>query len=123
MERAKGILAAGRHRECTALLLDLQKEFPGDREINDLLASVREDQANQRRLKFLAEARRLFTGRQYDECLSLLAALQQEFPTYPEFARLADAAREDKAKQYRLEGIAKAGKLLAARRYENAVCC
>jgi serine/threonine-protein kinase len=119
LERAKGILAAGRHEECTALLLDLQEEFPGDREISELLAGVREDQANQRRLKSLAEARRLFTGRQYDECLTLLAALQQEFPTYPEFARLAEAAREDKAKQYRLDGIAKAGKLLAARRYEE----
>jgi hypothetical protein len=119
LEKAKGILAAGRHEECTALLLDLQKEFPGDREIGDLLAGVREDQANQRRLKSLAEARRLFTGRQYDECLTLLETLQQEFPSYPEFARLADAAREDRAKNYRLEGIAKAGKLLAARRYEE----
>jgi serine/threonine protein kinase len=119
LEKAKSILAAGRHEECTALLLDLQKSFPGDREISELLASVREDQANQRRLKSLAEARRLFAGRQYDECLTLLSTLQQEFPSDPEFAKLADAAREDKVKQYRLEGIAKAGKLLVARRYEE----
>jgi hypothetical protein len=119
IERAKSILAAGRHEECTSLLLDLQKSFPGDREINDLLASVREDQANQRRLKSLAEARRLFTGRQYDQCLNLLSTLQEEFPADAEFAKLAEAAREDKVKQYRLEGIAEAGKLLVARRYEE----
>jgi hypothetical protein len=119
LERAKSVLAAGRHEECTSLLLDLQKGFPGDREIAELLASVREDQANQRRLKSLAEARRLFTGRQYDECLTLLATLQKEFPGDPEFAKLSDAAREDKTKQYRRESIAKAGKLLAARRYEE----
>ena len=119
LERAKSVLAAGRHEECTSLLRDLQKGFPGDREIAELLASVREDQANQRRLKSLAEARRLLTGRQYDECLTLLAALQKEFPGDPEFAKLSEAAREDKTKQYRREGIAKAGKLLAARRYEE----
>ncbi|MGA9797672.1 MAG: protein kinase [Terriglobales bacterium] len=119
LEKAKSILAAGRHDECTALLLDLQKSFPRDREIGELLASVREDQANQWRLKSLAEARRLFAGRQYDECLTLLSTLQQEFPSDPEFAKLADAAREDKVKQYRLEGITKAGKLLVARRYEE----
>jgi len=119
LEKSKNILAAGRHEECTALLLDLQKEFPGDREIGELLAGVREDQANQRRLKSLAEARRLFAGRQYDDCLALLSTLQQEFPAYPEFGKLAEAAREDKAKQYRLDGIAKAGKLLGSRRYEE----
>jgi eukaryotic-like serine/threonine-protein kinase len=93
LEKAKNILAAGRHEECTALLLDLQKEFPEDREIGELLAGVREDQENQRRLKSLAEARRLFAGRQYDDCLALLSALQQEFPAYPEFGKLAVAAR------------------------------
>jgi eukaryotic-like serine/threonine-protein kinase len=119
LEKAKSILAAGRHDECTALLLDLQKTFSGDREIGELLASVREDQANQRRLKSLAEARWLFTGRQYDACIALLATLQQEFPADPDFAKLREAALEDQAKQYRQEGIAKAGKLLAARRYEE----
>src|SRR5882724_283610 len=119
LEKSRNILAAGRHEECTALLLDLQKEFPGDREIGELLAGVQEDQTNHRRLKSLAEARRLFAGRQYDDCLALLSTLQQEFPAYPEFGKLAEAAREDKAKQYRLDGIAKAGKLLASRRYEE----
>jgi eukaryotic-like serine/threonine-protein kinase len=119
IEKAKNVLAAGRHDECNALLLDLRKSFPEDREIGELLASVREDQANQRRLKSLAEARRLFAGRQYDECLSLVAALQQEFPGDSEFAKLAEAVRADQEKQYRQEGITKAGKLLAARRYEE----
>ena len=93
--------------------------FPVLREINELLASVREDQANQRRLKSLAEARRLFTGRHYEECLSLLARLQREFPGDPECAKLSQAARDDQAQQYRQEGIARAGKLLATRRYEE----
>jgi serine/threonine protein kinase len=119
LEKAKSILAAGRHDECTALLLDLQTTFQGDREIGELLASVREDQTNQRRLKSLAEARRLLTGRQYDECLALLATLQQEFPADPEFTKLSESAREEQAQQHRQEGIAKAGKLLAARRYEE----
>ena len=119
LEKAKSILAAGRHDECTALLLDLQKSFPGDREIGELLAAVQLDQANRRRLKSLAEARRLFAGRQYDECLALLETVQQEFPGDPELTKLAEVTREDQAKQYRQEGIAKAGKLLAGRRYEE----
>ena len=56
-ESEKHIWRRAATKNAPSLLLDLQKGFPGDREIAELLASVREDQANQRRLKSLAEAR------------------------------------------------------------------
>ena len=119
LEKAHNLLAAGRHQECTAVLIEIQRQFPSDEEIATLLKDVREDQANQRRLQGLAQARRLLAGRRYDECISLLSGLQQEFPTEPEIAKLLEVARQDKAKQQRQQGIVTGRKLLAAHRYEE----
>jgi serine/threonine protein kinase len=119
LEKAHNLLAAGRHQECTAVLIEIQRQFPSDEEIVTLLKDVREDEADQRRLQGLAQARRLLAGRRYDECISLLSGLQQEFPTEPEIANLLDVARQDKAKQLRQQGIVTGRKLLAAHRYEE----
>ena len=119
LEKARSLLAAARHEECTAVLIEIQKQFPSDNEIAILLDEVRQDQANQRRLQGLGEARRLLAGRRCDECISLLTRLQQEFPAETEIAKLLDAAREVEVSQRRQQHVAKARKLLAARRFEE----
>ncbi len=119
LEKARTLLAAGRHEECTGLLIEIQKQFPADDEIARLLVEVREDQANQRRLQGLAQARRLLAGRRYEQCISLLAGLQQEFPGEDDFVQLLQAARADEEQHHRQQQLAKARKLLAGRRYEE----
>ena len=119
LEKARSLLAAGRHQESIALLLELQKQFPADNEIAILLDEAHADQASQRRLQGLGEARRLLAGRRCDECIILLTRLQQEFPGETEIAKLLEAAREAELSQRRQQHVAKARKLLVARRYEE----
>ncbi len=119
LEKARSLLAGGRHPESIALLLEIQKQFPADNEIAILLDEAHADQASQRRLQGLGEARRLLAGRRCDECIILLTRLQQEFPNETEIAKLLDAAREAELSQRRQQHVAKARKLLAARRYEE----
>jgi serine/threonine-protein kinase len=119
LEKARSLLAAGRHEECTAVIIEIQKQFPSDDEIALLLDEVHQDQANQRRLQGLGEARRLLAGRRCDECISLLTRMQREFPTDTDIATLLEAVREAEVSLRRQQHVAKARKLLAARRYEE----
>jgi serine/threonine-protein kinase len=119
LEEARSLLAAGRHEECTAIIIEIQKRFPNDDEIGLLLEEVRRDHANQRRLQGLGEARRLLAGRRCDECISLLTRLQREFPADSDIAKLLESAREVEVSQRRQQQVAKARKLLAAHRYEE----
>ncbi len=119
LEKARNLLGAGRHEECTAVLIELQKQFPSDDEIAILLDEAHEDQASQRRLQGLGEARRLLAGRRCDECISLLTRLQQEFPAEAEIAKLLEAAREVELSERRQQRVAKARKLLASHRFEE----
>jgi len=119
LEKARSLLVSGRHEECTALIIEIQKQFPNDDELALLLEEVHQDQANQRRLQGLGEARRLLAGRRCEEGTLLLTRLQKEFPADPDIAKLLEAAREVEVSQRRQQHIAKAGKLLAARRYEE----
>jgi eukaryotic-like serine/threonine-protein kinase len=119
--KARKLLAGRRHEECNALLLDLQKQFPADDEITKLLDVVRKDQAEQRKLQGLAEARSLLGSRNYEECMALLAALQSEHPNDNDITRLLDAAREDQAEQRKLKSLAEARSMLTSRNYEECI--
>jgi eukaryotic-like serine/threonine-protein kinase len=116
----RNLLAARRYDECLAHLKDLEEQFPGDQEIPGLLEEVRKEQRNRRRLQGLAEARNVLAARRYDEAISLLSALCQEFPEEQEIAALLETARENREEHHRQEGMAKARELLAARRYEES---
>ncbi len=119
LEKARTLLTAGRHEECTVLLNEIQKQFPADDEITRLLDDVHEDQRNQQRLQGLAQARRLLAGRQYEQCISLLVGLQVEFPAEDDFGNLLQTARAEEEHQRKQQRIAKARQLLAARRYQE----
>ncbi len=119
--KARKLLAGRRHDECNTLLLELQKQFPKDDEIPKLLDVVRKDQAEQRKLQRLTEARSLLHARSYDECIVLLATLQSEHPNDSDVAKLLDAAREEQAEQRKLKSVAEARGLLTSRKYEECL--
>ncbi len=116
---ARNLFAARRHDACTALLNSILKEFPGDEETLQLQKNVLDDQRKQRMLDSLNEARNLLAAKRYDDCIARLASLQKEFPDETDVSRLLEAAKAEKAEQQRQQSVAKARKLLAARRYDE----
>jgi len=119
--KARKLLTSRRHEECETLLLDLLKVFPADDEIPKLLDVVRKEQAEQRKLQGLTEARNLLGSRKYEECLALLARLLSEHPNDNDISRLLDTAREDRAEQQKLKSLAEARSLLTSRNYEECI--
>ena len=79
------------------------------------------EQAEQRKLKILSEARSLLTSRNYEECLALLAKLQSQYPKDNDIAKLIEIAREDRAEQQKQRQLADARNHLAARRFADAM--
>jgi serine/threonine protein kinase/predicted Zn-dependent protease len=116
---ARSLFAARRHDACTALLNSILKEFPGDEETLQLQKNVLDDQRKQRMLDSLSEARNLLAAKRYDDCIERLISLQKEFPDETDVSRLLETAQAEKAEQERQQGVAKARKLLAARRYDE----
>ena len=119
LEGARNHLAVGNFAESRALLVDLQQQFPSDEEIPRLLEDIRIDEAKQRRIQGLAEARICLANRQYEESIVLLATLEKEFPDDRDILQLLEAVRADQAEQQRQQDIAEARTLLAARRYDE----
>src|SRR4029077_17599768 len=99
----------------------LQSEHANDNDIAMLLETAREDQAEQRKLKSLVEARSMLTSRNYEECISLLVGLQSQYPKDGDIAKLPEIAREDRAEQQKQRQLAEARQHLAARRFEDAM--
>ena len=116
---ARSLFAARRHDACTTLLNSILKEFPGDEETLQLQKNVLDDQRKQRMLDSLSEARNLLAAKRYDDCIERLTSLQKEFPHETDVSRLLETAQAEKAEQQRQQGVAKARKLLAARRYDE----
>jgi eukaryotic-like serine/threonine-protein kinase len=117
---ASKLLAARRYEACANLLSDLEKQFPGDEDIQGLQKTIRNEEAEQEKQQDIEKARNLLGTRRYDECLSLLASLQRRFPADTEIPKLQDAAREDRAKQQRLSILERARNCLASKSYEKA---
>src|SRR5580704_9018644 len=63
---ARALLSAKRYEAATALLSDLQKEFPFSKEILKLREMVQDEWAEQRMLKGLADARALLSMKRYE---------------------------------------------------------
>jgi serine/threonine protein kinase len=117
----RNLLAARRYEECLAQLTALREQFPRDEEIPALLQDARKEQRNQRRLQGLAEARSALAARRYEEAISLLSVLCQEFPDEQEITATLEAARKSREDHRRQQSIAQARELLAARRYEESI--
>ena len=120
-EQARNLSASKNYEESLAVLVSLQQEFPDDEETRRLIESARKEQAEQRKQQALAQARDLLAARQYDECITLLSKLQDEFPVESGIGNLLESARKEQAKQRQRDGLTQARSLLAARRYHDCI--
>jgi len=121
IQHARVLWTEQNYQECIKLLTELLDAFPENEEILRLLETAREDQAEQDKQGKLADARSLLASRRYEECISVLAALQQEFPSEDEVRRLLETARVDQAEQLRKHKLAEARSLLGAGRLADAL--
>jgi len=121
LAEARKLLAAHRHPECIALLGSLQKEFPGQKDIGSLLQTVHEDEAEQRKVQKLIEARQLVASGRFQESIALLTELEQAFPDEPDIARLLETAREEQAEQQKEQKLVQARSLFLAERFDDAL--
>jgi len=83
LRRARAFWTNLQYEECISLLLEAEKEFPGESEISRLLSTAREDQAEQERQFLLSEARKLLSAQKFDETLQALDRLLKRFPSDP----------------------------------------
>jgi uncharacterized protein YbaR (Trm112 family) len=121
MQGARGLWTQQKYSDCIQALTELQKEYPAEEEIPRLLQTAREDQAEQEKRQNLDKARNLLAARHYAECRSVLANLQERFPTNEEISVLIRELNEDEANQRKLRRFAEARDLLAARRFEDCI--
>ncbi len=121
MQEARGLWTQLNYEGCIGLLNELQREFPGEEEVQRLLDTVREDQAEQHRQKTLEGARNLLAVGNYAESRALLLNLQKQFPADEEIPRLLEEIRLDDAKHRRNQGLAEARSYLANRQYDESI--
>ena len=121
MQQARAYWTQQNYQECIAVLTELQKDFAGEEEIERLLETAREEQAEQNKQERLSQGRNLLALQQYEECATALAQLQAEFPGDEEIRRLLDAARAEEAEQQKERRLADARKLLAAQQHEECI--
>src|SRR5271169_1223081 len=121
LTEARSLLHSRNYEGCLALLGKLQGEHPDDNDVAKLLETALGEQAEQRKLKSLSEARSLLTSRNYEECLALLAKLQSQYPKDNDILKLIEIAREDRAEQQKQRQLADARNHLAARRFADAM--
>jgi hypothetical protein len=121
MQQARAYWTQQNYQECIAVLTELQKDFAGEEEIERLLETAREEQAEQNKQERLSQGRNLLALQQYEECATALAQLQAEFPGDEEIRRLLEAARAEEAEQQKERKLADARRLLAAQQYEECI--
>ncbi|MGA7640301.1 MAG: tetratricopeptide repeat protein, partial [Candidatus Acidiferrales bacterium] len=121
LAKARSLLAKRNYDECIALLSELGKRFPKDGEIPRLLTTARDGLAEQRKSKSLTEARSLLAARRYDESISRLTDLKNEFPDEREISRLLSNAAKEQAEQQKQTKLAEGRSLLAAQRFGEAL--
>jgi serine/threonine protein kinase len=121
LAEARKLLAAHRHAECIVLLGSLQNEFPGQKDIESLLQTVHEDEAEQRKVQKLTEARQLVASGRFEDSIALLTELKQAFPDEPDIARLLETAQEEQAEQQKKQKLGEARTLFLAERFDDAL--
>jgi len=121
LEEARRLLAARHYDESSALLVPLEKRFPGDEDILSLKNAVTEDRLKQKRLQALEQARKLLGSKNYEMSLTVLASLEREFPGDEEIRKLLEFARREQTEQRKQEALTQARNLLGARHYEESI--
>ena len=117
LDKARYLLAARHYDECRSILADLQKRFPTNEEISDLIRELKADDEKQRKLLRFAEARGLLAARRFEDCITLSTALQKEYPAEAEAGQLLVTARQEQLEERKHQGLSNARELRASRQY------
>jgi serine/threonine protein kinase len=117
---AQGSLTEAETQLDQALSLD-----PCNESARDHLKQVREERTRRELRKqrdtLLQQARSLWTNLKYEDCVSLLVSLSQQFPDDPEILKFLDAARQDQAEQRRQTLLVGIRDLLSAGQFTEAL--
>ena len=117
---AQGSLTEAETQLDRALSLD-----PCNESARDHLKQVREERTRRELRKqrdtLLQQARSLWTNLKYEDCVSLLVSLSQQFPDDPEILKFLDAARQDQAEQRRQTLLVGIRDLLSAGQFTEAL--
>jgi eukaryotic-like serine/threonine-protein kinase len=101
----RGLLNAKNYEETVALGKTLQREFPWDSELADLLISARTEQFQvQQKLRFeqlTARIAEMIEGTRIEEAIQTAEAALAEFPDSKEILSLAERARQEQAERGR----------------------
>jgi serine/threonine-protein kinase len=123
MDRARSLWNQQKYKECIEILTALQRDFPAEAEVTDLLDTARADreeqirsERQQERDRQVGEARKLLGEQKFAEALSLLDPLLQADPNDSVVQRLRERVlveRKEHAKRKRIEHEQQAVKKLA----------
>jgi len=118
-------LAEGAFTEAHLQLSKVLELDPSNLDALGLLKQVQDEKARRERQKRLSEilhnARTLWTGLKYDECIRVLVEAQREFPEESEIAKLLETARQDQAEQENQALLTEARNFLRSENFEEAL--
>jgi hypothetical protein len=120
LQHARGLWMRQEYGPCIQLLVDLEKEFPDEEEVSKLLETVRDDQMDQRR-HLLLDVENLLEACHFQECFSLLAKLEEQFPNDQEVETLLEKSREAQTEYRRHQGVSEAKSAIIGGEYERAI--
>ncbi|HXA56266.1 MAG TPA: protein kinase [Candidatus Acidoferrum sp.] len=125
LHRARKLWADQKLDECMALLSEAQKEFPQDAEIARLLDLGKQERAEQRKRKLLADAKALLADQKFEEAIAATEALGKEYPGDDATRKLRELIAQEKeelARQKKLQkDIADLQSLVNSEKYSEAV--
>jgi serine/threonine-protein kinase len=129
LRHGRTLLIQQKYEDCIGLLEPLEKEFPQEEELRQLLQTAREGAEDLSRRQAITaktdEARTLLIQHRYEDSVKLLEAALKEFPKEDELTRLLNTAREGLQQQKKREALAlktdEARTLLAQQNYEQCV--
>jgi serine/threonine protein kinase len=121
LSEARKLLVSRQYGESLALLGELNEKFPGDKQIAALVGQVQEGQAEQKKLDGISRAQMLLASKQYDESLTLLGELKNEFPGDKQIPALAEAVQRSRAEYQKSEGLSQAQKFLASKQFAQSL--
>jgi serine/threonine protein kinase len=121
LAEARRLLAAQNFEECIALLGKVQEEFRADAEVEKLLETVRQQQAEHHKREQLARCRKLLSARRYEDCMAALTELQAGFPQDEEIRKTLDTARQDWGEFERRQKLDQARALVASQHFAEAM--
>jgi hypothetical protein len=120
LQQARDLWTRQEYRQSIRLLVDLETEFPGGEEIPRLLETVRDDQVDQRR-HLLVDAQNLLEACHFQECFSLLAKMEEQFPNDDEINALTESGHRAQTEYRRHQELTDAKGLIISCEYDRAI--